>query len=298
MQTLLFLVNPHAGKGEMRRAGMDCIDIFVRAGFQVTVITTQSAQQATEIMVAQGANYDRIVCSGGDGTFNEVVTGYLRAGLHCPLGYIPSGTVNDFATSLQLPRIPIIAADTAAYGQVQDVDIGRFHDRYFTYVAAFGAFTDVSYTTSQDIKNVIGRMAYILKGIQSVPQLKNYEMTVQTDDHVVSGRFLFGMISNATTVAGMRGPGAQDVAMDDGLFEVTLVRLPTSPADWQRALFELSNPEQDWTYVYRTKASRVSVSGTAPVPWTLDGEFGGNLEQVDIENLPRQIPILVQGESV
>lgn len=293
---MLFLVNPNAGKGEIRRLGFDCIDIFVKAGWNVQVQTTQRALQATEIIAKVGGQYDRIVCSGGDGTLNEVVSGLQLGGHQTPLGYIPAGTVNDFARSLGIPKNLIAAATLAVNGTLSGIDIGRFGQRYFTYIAAFGAFTDVAYNTPQPVKNVLGRAAYVLEGVKSVPNIKSYKMRIETEHEVHEGNYVYGMISNSTSVAGIKELSPHDVEMDDGLFEVLLVSLPKNAAQWQRALFELTNPEQEWSYVKRFKAAKIAIKSEDAAPWTLDGEYGGRLHKIDVVNCPQALHIFTKPE--
>ena len=294
-QKLLFVINPNAGKGEIKQHVLMCVDQFIRAGYQVEIYTTQKQRDAAEIIRERAGEFDRIVCSGGDGTLNEVISGMMEGGHKTALGYIPAGTVNDFATSLGIPKTPMQAASLCINGEPFEVDIGRFGDRYFNYIAAFGAFTEVSCQTSQDIKNLLGRVAYLLNGVKELPQIKPVPMSVISGEHILSGEFIYGMVSNTTTVGGFKGLTARDVQMDDGLFEVVLVRLPKNVSEWQQALAELSQPEQDWSFVIRFSASEVKFISRDPVAWTLDGEFGGKQTEVDIKTIHPGIRILVPG---
>lgn len=284
-QKLLFVINPSAGKGAIREKTLDCIDLFVQSGFDVTAYTTQKPQDATRIVRARAEEFDRIICSGGDGTLNEVVTGLLDGGHKVPLGYIPAGTVNDFASSLFIPKQVMEAAKIAAGSDFQTVDIGRFADRYFCYVAAFGAFTNVSYTTPQAQKNLLGRTAYILEGIKSLPSVKPYEMRIETDEGIViEDQFIYGMISNATSIGGFKELTPRDVRMDDGLFEVVLVRQPKTALDWQNIFNELVQPHGEPKFLIEFKTPELRVSANTEISWTLDGEFGGTRKEVEITN--------------
>ncbi|MBQ8144708.1 MAG: YegS/Rv2252/BmrU family lipid kinase [Butyricicoccus sp.] len=294
-QKLLFVINPNAGKGEIRQHALACVDQFVRAGYQVEVYTTQKQRDAADIVKERAGEFDRIVCSGGDGTLNEMISGIMEGGHQTTLGYIPAGTVNDFATSLGIPKLPPQAAALCVSGEPFTVDIGRFGDRYFNYIAAFGAFTEVSYQTSQEIKNLLGRVAYLLQGVKELPQIKPIPMTVAAGDRVLEGEFIYGMVSNTTTVGGFKGLTANDVQMDDGLFEVMLVRLPKNVAEWQQALTELSQPETDWNFIIRFSTDKLRFVSQEPVPWTLDGEFGGMQTEVNVETIHPGIRILVPG---
>ncbi len=283
-QRLLFVVNPNSGKGEMRHHIVDCVDAFVRAGFEVTLYTTQKSGDATRIVIERGAAFDRIVCSGGDGTLNETVAGLMTLKEKPALGYIPSGTTNDFASSLKIPKNPIEATNLIINGKPYNVDVGQFNDRYFTYVAGFGAFTEVSYSTPQVSKNALGRLAYILEGIKSLHTLRPYGVTVKTDKQVISDKFIFGMVTNATTVGGFKGIIANDVGLDDGLFEIFLVKAPTNPIELQMTINELLVSPDTNKFITRFKAQKVEFISDDEIPWTLDGEFGGAPKNIEIIN--------------
>lgn len=282
---LLFVINPSAGKGAIHEKALSCIDLFVRAGFDVTVYTTQKTRDATRIVQERAAEFDRIVCSGGDGTLNEVVSGLVEGGHKVPLGYIPAGTVNDFASSLFIPKQVMEAAKMAAGEDAQTVDIGLFDERHFCYVAAFGAFTNVSYTTPQAQKNLLGRTAYILEGIKSLPSVKPYDIRIETAEGlVIEDQFIYGMISNATSIGGFKELTPCDVRMDDGLFEVVLVRQPRTALEWQNVFNDLIQPKEDSKFLMQFKTPGLHVSSSQEISWTLDGEFGGKRKAVQISN--------------
>lgn len=297
---LLWIVNPLAGRAEIGQHVLDCVDRFVRAGWDVTVYTTQSAGDARRVARERAAEFGRIVCSGGDGTLGETVAGLMDAGVQVPLGYIPAGTTNDFASSLGLSRSPEQAAQTAAGDRVAALDIGRFGERYFTYVAAFGLFTDVSYTTPQPVKNWLGRTAYLLEGIKSLSQVKEYRLHVEAPDVSLDGEFVLGLVSNSTSVGGFKGlPYVAQAQMDDGLFEVLLLRRSTSLLDLQTTLNDLINDGQsDSSLLLHFKAPWVRFTGEEEAAWTLDGEFGGSVREVRIENLHKAISFLIPPQNV
>ncbi len=290
-QRLLFVVNPNSGKGEMRHHIVDCVDAFVRAEFEVTLYTTQKSGDATRIVMERGAEFDRIVCSGGDGTLNETVAGLMALNEKPALGYIPSGTTNDFASSLKIPKNPIEATNLIIDGKPYHVDVGQFNDRYFTYVAGFGAFTEVSYSTPQVSKNTLGRLAYILEGIKSLHTLRPYSVTVKTDEQIISDKFIFGMVTNATTVGGFKGIIANDVGLDDGLFEIFLAKAPTNPIELQMTINELLVSPDTNKFITRFKAQRVEFISDEEIPWTLDGEFGGAPKNIEIINHQKALNI-------
>ena len=209
------------------------------------------------------------------------------------LGYIPSGTTNDFASSLQIPKKPLDAAALILNGMPSSVDVGSFNGRYFTYVAGFGAFTEVSYTTPQNTKNALGRLAYILEGIKSLPTLRNYHVRVESDEQQVEGDFLFGMVTNATTVGGFKGIIAHDVGLDDGLFEVFLVKAPTNPLEFQMIFNEILISPEPSKLVTRFKAKSVRYASDVEMPWTLDGEFGGAPQVAEIVNHQKALHLFV-----
>ena len=303
-QRLLFLINPHAGKAEIKSKALEVIDLFVSRGWEVTVYTTQRPLHIPEILRERGRDYQLVVCCGGDGTLNETVSGLLEEGIQTPLGYLPAGTVNDFASSLGLSKNVLEAAQTVMDGQVFRCDVGRFEKRYFTYIAAFGAFTQVSYQTPQEFKNIFGRGAYILEGIRRLSDIKSYPIRVEYDQGAVEGNFIFGMVSNSTSVGGIKmsgrmagmSPGKPSpISMEDGLLEVLLVRQPGSLSDAQNLINTLlfsPKPESEFVVFFRT--SKLTFQSPEQVPWTLDGEFGGALSSVSVQNLPRALPILVK----
>ena len=290
---LLFVVNPNSGKGEMRLHIVDCVDLFVKAGYEVTLYTTQKAGDASRIVATRGSHFDLIICSGGDGTLNETVAGLMQLNEKPSLGYIPSGTTNDFATSLAIPKKATDAAELILRGIPSTVDVGRFNDRYFTYVAGFGAFTEVAYSTPQNTKNTLGRLAYILEGIKSLPTLRNYHVKVEHDDQVIEDDFIFGMVTNATTVGGFKGIISSDVGLDDGLFEVFLVKAPSNPIELQMIFNELLLSSEQSKFIVRFKSKHVRFIADTEMPWTLDGEFGGAPQVTDIFNCQKALHLYV-----
>lgn len=296
---LLWIVNPIAGKAEIKQYALACIDCFVRAGWDVTVYTTQSAGDARRVAGERAHEFQRIVCSGGDGTLGETVAGLMDAGSHIPFGYIPAGTTNDFASSLALSKVPVQAARDAAGDQLLALDIGRFGERYFTYVAAFGLFTDVAYTTPQPVKNWFGRAAYWIEGIKSLSQLKEYRLRVEAPNVCLDGGFVLGMVSNSTSVGGFKGlPYVAQAQMDDGLFEVLLLRRAASLLDLQNTMNDLvSNGCSDSSLLVHFKTPWVRFTCEEEAAWTLDGEFGGKVRDVRIENLHKAVTLAVPPQN-
>ena len=253
---LLFILNPFSGKAQIKNQLMEIVDIMVKAGYEVTVYPTQAQGDAIHKVEEEAEAYDLLVCSGGDGTLDEVVTGMMHRGLTMPLGYIPAGSTNDFATSLGIPKDMVKAANAAVTGKEFPCDIGSFNGDYFVYVAAFGLFTDVSYKTSQEWKNVLGHAAYILEGVRSLHDIPSFRMQVEYDNTRLQDEFIYGMISNSTSVGGFKGMTGKDVLLDDGVFEVLLIRMPRTPVDLSNIVsYMFLKEEQPNEYVYRFKTS-------------------------------------------
>lgn len=289
----MFVLNPNAGKGEIRQKLLTVIEKFSAAGYLVTVRPTARAGELPDLVEHLGADADLVVCCGGDGTLNEAVTGLLRLDPRPPLGYLPAGTMNDFASGLGISRDLEAAAEKAVTGSPFDCDIGRFGDRYFTYVAAFGAFTDVAYQTPQQSKNVLGRMAYILEGIKRLPNLKYYHAAVEYDGGSCEGDYLFGMVSNATSVGGMKLLDDKRISMNDGMFEALLIQRPSSIQEAQQVINAALLHDYSSPLIQELRTSKLTMRCKEPTPWTLDGEFGGAPETVEIENLRFALRVMV-----
>lgn len=293
MKKMLFIFNPRSGKGQIRNRLMDILDIFIKAGYEVSVHMTQGTRDAMEIAALRGAGADLVVCSGGDGTLNETISGLMRLDTLPDLGYIPAGSTNDFASSLKISKNMLNAARHAVEGEPYPIDIGCFcGDRYFVYIAAFGAFTEVSYLTPQDKKNVLGHQAYMLEGVKSLTSIKSYAMRVLSDDLVLEGEFIFGMVTNTISVGGFKGLVTQDVALDDGEFEVLLIRTPRTPLDLSNIINYMFLKEEPNEYVHKFRTRSLKIIPQEPVDWVLDGEFGGTRMETSIINLKKQIRIM------
>ena len=291
-QKLLFIFNPHAGKGQIKNHLVDIVDMMVKAGFDVTIYTTQAQADATRKVVEEGAGYDRIVCSGGDGTLDEVMTGLMQAKLHIPIGYIPAGSTNDFANSLGIPKEMLKAAERAVGQNRFPCDIGDFNSDTFVYIAAFGLFTEVSYKTSQQMKNIFGHVAYIMEGAKCLHDIPSYNMQVEYDGNVFQDEFIYGMVTNSISVGGFKGMTGNDVKLDDGVFEVTMIKKPRNPIELNEILACLANMIDDTDLIYSFKTNQVRITAKENVAWTLDGEFGGEHEEVLIQNLHQRVTIL------
>lgn len=294
MKNVLFVINPNAGKGQIRGKLLEILNLFSAQQWKVTTYVTQSRGDATQMVCHHGTEFDLVMCSGGDGTMRETVCGLMQLPpeQRPPLGYIPAGTTNDYAASLGLQRNMEAAAKDIINGIPFACDVGRFGEEFFTYIAAFGAFTAVSYQTSQQSKNVLGHMAYVLEGIRSITSIKPYHLVIEHDGGRVEDDFIFGMVTNATSVGGFKNITQSDVKMDDGLFEATFIHLPHTLMDVQEIVASLVNRETNQKYMLTFRSSHVRLTCTEDLPWTLDGEFGGSVKQVDIRNLKQVVHIL------
>lgn len=299
MKKMLFVYNPNAGKGLLKIQLSDVLDIFVKAGYEVVVYPTQSYKDAYRKVVHMDDEFDLIVCSGGDGTLDEVVTGMMKRNKEhrIPIGYIPTGTTNDFASSLQISRDILEAAHVSVNGKPFGCDVGTFNHDIFVYVAAFGLFTDVPYQTDQKLKNALGHAAYVLEGAKRLSNIPSYHIKVTCGDRVIDEEFMIGMITNSRSVAGFRSIMGKDVKFDDGEFEVTLIKKPKNIAALNEIITSLLVESFDTKHIYTFKASEIILESKEEIPWTLDGEFGGQHDKVHIINKKQALQIMIEGEE-
>ncbi len=294
MRKLLFIINPKAGKSAIKTDILDIIVTFAEAGYEVTTYPTSGPEDAEQKVIADGANYDLIVCAGGDGTLENTVCGYMQMGERkVPIGYIPVGTTNDFARSVGLSRRPTEAALQIVNGQKSAIDVGKLDDKYFVYIAAFGLFTDVSYSTNQNLKKYMGHAAYVVEAIKNITDFHSYNIKAQMDGALVTGEFIYVMITNSFSVAGFKIRGAKHVVLDDGKFDCLLVRMPHTVEELRQVLTAfLSNDIDDTNPMfYSCKASKIVIECDEEIPWTIDGEFGGNKKTAVIENVRQAFDI-------
>lgn len=294
---LLFIFNPCSGKGQIKNKLMEVIDIMVKAGYEVTIHSTQDREDAMQKVKNEAKNYDLVICSGGDGTLDEAVTGMMQSEKKVPLGYIPAGSTNDFANSLKIPKDIVKAAHVAVEGRKFPVDVGYFNGDSFIYIAAFGLFTDVSYQTSQELKNVLGHAAYILEGAKRLHNITSYKMRVEYDGNIIEDEFAYGMITNSVSVGGFKKLTGKNVLLNDGLFEVTLIRMPKNPVEWNEILGCLANLKDDSELIYTFKTDCVKFLPEDVIPWTLDGEFGGEHKNVIVKNVHQALEIMVKNKA-
>lgn len=281
---LLFVYNPHAGKAQIRSNLLDIIDIFTKAGYTVTARPTQKPGDAREAVLSRNGEYDLVVCSGGDGTLDEAVTGMMMGTERIPIGYVPAGTTNDFARSLKISGNMQKAAADIVDGREYACDVGRFNDDIFVYIAAFGLFTDVSYETKQQIKNVLGHLAYLLEGVKRISSIPCYHLRVTCDGQTLEGDYMFGMVTNSRSVGGFSKITGKQVDLNDGLFEVTLIKMPYNMVELNLILTSVIGHKIHSDYMQCFKAASLTIETDEAIPWTLDGEFGGKHKEVNIQN--------------
>ena len=292
MEKMLLVFNPVSGHGELTQKLFEVVDLFTRSGYEVTVHPTATGGDALSYIKDRGPDFDLIVCSGGDGMIHEVVNAYLQNGIHTPLGYIPTGTTNDFAASLGLPRNIMEAALSILNSQPRVIDAGVFNDKFFAYVAAFGLFTNIPYTADQNVKNIFGSIVYYLEGLKQLTAIPSISCRIEADGEVIEGDFMLGVVANGTSIAGLQPPVESGAAIDDGLFEVYLVRPPKNPIELQEIINGLFGNQTDSQVYIQRKVREVKFSSVQPCEWTLDGEFGGQYTDVYIENLHHVFSIL------
>ena len=289
---LLLIVNPNAGKRSARASFFSLCDGFTKGGYEVTAYPTQCAGDAARVAREKGGDFDLIVCSGGDGTFSEVIGGLSEQQDAPPVAYIPAGTMNDYAFSLGLPSQPKQAVASILSGTPRKIDMGRFNGRPFSYSAAFGLMSEVSYTTSQEAKNTLGRLAYFFEGLRHFSEMRVYHVRIDADGTVYEDDYAFCLVSNSLSVGSVLKYDPASVEFDDGLFEVMLVRDPGSQAVLTRVMLGALNQLYDEEYILRFRAAKLELVCGEEMEWTLDGEYGGACSAVSIHNIKQAYTLL------
>ena len=297
MKKLFFVMNPCAGMRKANKVLVEILSVFNRAGYDVLTYITEKRGDAAEIVEQRAREMDLIVCCGGDGTFNETLTGLLRSGVDVPIGYIPAGSTNDFANSLHLSSNPVTAAQQIVEGTPVAYDAGKFAGRYFSYVASFGAFTRTSYTTPQNVKNALGHTAYLLEGIQELSQIRRGHVRLElADDRVIEDDFLFGAICNSVSVGGILTLDPKQVDMRDGKFEILLVRAPRDLNELHECVLAVKHQVYNCKMMTFCSSGSVRITADPNMAWTLDGEREIGHKQVIVENLHQAFRLMVKDE--
>lgn len=291
-QKLLLIINPKSGKKSSKTSTMEMVDRFIKQGYRVEIYVTQFNGDGEKMARDHGEEFDLVVCQGGDGTLNETVNGLMVLEKKPLIGYIPAGTTNDFANSHQIPLEVERAVECICTGVPFAFDVGGFNDRYFTYVAAFGAFTDVSYTTPRDTKALLGHMAYILESVQKIPELHPYSVRIELDGIVYEKQIMLCLISNSNCIGGFERFQGNNVSLDDGRFEILLVEYTQNLKELNDAVKGLLNPKHKTPLITRCSASHIKISSQTPIHWTLDGEYGGSHQEAVLVNHKKALEIM------
>lgn len=290
---LLLILNPRAGKTQSRSPLFDAVSIFSEAGYLVSIHNTSGRGDAAETAEKEGKNYDLVVCCGGDGTLNETASGLMPLSEPPLLGYLPRGSTNDFASSLHISSNPVTAARILMKARQQPLDIGQWNDRYFVYVASFGAFTKSSYSAPQAAKNALGHFAYILEGMKDLNTLRPYQIRLIADGEDLSGDYLFGAVCNSTSIGGLMRLDPKHVVLNDGKFELLLIPNPQSAIGLQNLILAILNQQYDHEGVIFRHVSQLSLETEKELPWSLDGEYAPSVPSVEIRNLQGALTFLL-----
>lgn len=290
---LLLIANPRAGTGKIKSSLFSVVNTLSRGGYEVTVFPTKNQYDAL-IRVQEGIDeFEKIVVCGGDGTLNEVVSGVVSSGADATIGYIPAGTLNEWSSGLKISRNIGTAAKDILDGKVMDLDVGQFNDRFFTYTASFGAFTEASYSAPQEVKNVLGQAAYFFEGVKSVANIKPIRLKIETEIKEIEGDFLFGAISNSHSVGGVLKLQENLVELNDGYFEVLLIRNPDNIAELPQIIEGLLKKDFNRKGIEFLKAAKFKITSPAPLDWTLDGEHAKGGQEMVITNLHNRLKFVV-----
>lgn len=289
----LFIYNPNAGHMQIKYNLYDVLNTLSKEYKDLVVYASEKTKDIVNYVKKNGSKYELIIVSGGDGSLSETVNGIMSLKKKPKLGYIPAGSTNDYASSLKLSKdMKKCAKQIVEHKDIKKIDIGSFNDNYFVYVAAFGAFTEVAYSTSQDIKNAIGHLAYVLNGINSLSKIKSYDLEIETDDETFSGKYIYGMITNSLSVGGLYKLNSKNVKLDDGLFEVMLIERPKDIIELEEITACLLNFKIKTKLVKTFKTKSISIATKQSLSWTLDGEYGGSHFVSKISNIKKAIKII------
>jgi len=293
MKNNLIIINPCSGKKKANKYLTSIIDVFTKAGYMSTVLTTTKRGDGTMYAAEYAGNADLVTCIGGDGTFNEVIAGMVEKDHKVPIGYIPAGSTNDFASSLKLSSGIVKAAKDIVEGERVPLDVGSFNGRKFSYVASFGAFTQTSYATPQNVKNALGHLAYILEGVTSIGSIKKEHMCIEADGVIYEDEYIFGAISNSTSLAGILTLKPEYVDMGDGLFELLLIKSPKNILEITEIVHMLTTQNYESSMITFVNAKEFKIHASKEIPWSLDGEYQEGCDEIHVENLHNAIEIML-----
>ncbi len=293
LKKILLIINPHSGMKRANKYLTDILMIFSEYGYDVNVKLTTGPGDATEYAKKYGKEASLVVCIGGDGTFNETISGIIASESKTPLGYIPAGSTNDFATSLGISKKPVEAARDIMTGVHTKIDIGMFNDRYFSYIASFGAFTKVSYTTPQSKKNLLGHTAYVLEGLKDLPTIKAEHIRFKIGDKEFDDDYIFGAVCNSTSIGGFAAFDQDVVDLKDGLFEILLVKSPKNLIELNTIIFSANNRDYNNDMVTLISASEAVITASESLSWSLDGERMDGCTEIRMKIIPSALTLVV-----
>lgn len=292
MKKNLMIMNPYSGKRQANKYLTDMVELFTKNGYITTVLTTTARGDGTLYAAEYGGDFDIITCVGGDGTFNEVVAGIAESDCKTPVGYIPAGSTNDFASSLGLSTDIMTATMDIISGEKVSLDIGSFNGRKFSYVASFGAFTQTSYSTPQSVKNMLGHLAYILEGVTSLTSIRPQHLRIEANGVVYDGDYIFGAVSNSTSLAGILTLSPEYVDMGDGLFELLLVKMPRNLIELTEIIYVLTAQKYESDKLTFINSSEFKVIASEDMAWSLDGEYQPGSREIEIKNMHHAIELI------
>lgn len=292
---ILLILNPRAGRMSGKRNIYSILNYYEKYDdVGVELFETSARGDAAAAVTEKAAGFDRIVCCGGDGTLNETVSGLMSIEKRPWLGYIPAGSTNDFASSLGIRGGFRKKVKRTVKGDPLPIDIGSFNQRYFTYTASFGAFTRISYSTPQKIKNILGHSAYLIEGLRDLGDLREYTVNVCADKYNLSGKYIFGAVCNSTSLGGVLRLKRDLVSFNDGYFEIVLIRRPKSPSQFGQLVSALAGRDfRNSECIVFAHAKHIKIVPDGEMPWSLDGEYDEGAGENIIENRNKAIEILV-----
>lgn len=295
---ILLIVNPCSGKGKVNKYVPEICDNLEKQGYELEVIYTSETNNGEKIIENYIRYIDAVVVCGGDGTLNEVINGIIKSNKKIDVSFIPFGTTNDFAHTLKVPRTPYKLSKKLSKYKKFDVDVGKFNDKYFYYVAAFGACTQVSYRTKQSLKNKLGKFAYYIEGIKELTHLKKYNTTIVTDNEIIKDEFIYGSISNSLSIGSFKWFRKNEMSLNDGLFEIILIKEPKNKREYLKIISSILRKKYDQKNIYYLKTKHLQIDFEQGVDWTLDGEYGGNMKHILVENKRKSIGVLIPKKGV
>lgn len=290
---MLFIVNPSSGTLKIKDSLLEVCQIFCNNGFEINLNVTKYISDAVKEALDKEEPYDLIVCCGGDGTFNGAVSTIVRHDEHPPIGYIPSGSTNDFARTVGLNGSPVDIARQIMAGFPHTLDLGSFNHSYFSYIASFGAFTEASYNTPQDLKNKLGHLAYLLEGVKDLSTLEPCHMRICYRDKEIEDNYIWGAVCNSTSIGGLIRLNQALIDLNDGIFEVMLIKAPKTIIDLAKIITSITMQVYDPDVIQFFQASELTIYPETEVPWTLDGEYAPGSKEIHIKNIHNAFQLIL-----